>query len=291
MQALTQINSLVLCKLSSTAPSTSVLHKQATAKLAASNAAATKAARVHATLAERRGTAIGKAAALVQDTQRRIRKLALPCPSIEGASYVQARHVDNVQQIVDDATAALVDIRRDIVAEWPQLVESAAANLGDLAAGVEWPDPVEFAARFTLSLTWLGQPAPIAGTALEAVTAETAARVRASSEAAVRRDLLEAHGHPVRALVKELAETVDQIQHGQRLRSERFDRIRSAADDLAAKNWLQLPELDALVETLRQSVADVTDAASLTDGDRARTAAAVADARAHAADVLAGLGL
>jgi hypothetical protein len=291
MQPLTQINSLVLCKLSSTAPSTSVLHKQATAKLAASSAAKNKAARVHATLAERRGTAIGKAAALVQDTQRKIRRLALPCLLVEGASYVQARDVDAVQQLADDATAALVAIRRDIVAEWPQLKAAAAANLGDLAAGVEWPDAAEFAARFTLSLTWLGQPAPISGTPLETVTAETAARVRASSEAAARADLLAAHGAPVRELVAELAATVDQIVNGQRLRSERFDRIRAAADDISRKNWLALPELDALVATLRQSVEGVTDAAALTSGDRARAAAAVEDARAHAADVLAGLGL
>lgn len=291
MQPLTQINSLVLCKLSSTAPSTSVLHKQATNKLAASNAAKQKAARVHATLVERKGTAVGKAAALVQDTQRKIRHFALPCPSIEGASYVQARHVDDVQQIADEAAAKLRVIRQDIASEWPHLVAAARADLGALAAGVEWPTAEEFAGRFTLSLTWLGQPAPVAGTALEAVSRETAARVRASSEAAVRRDLLEAHGAPVRELVAELAKTVDQIQHGQRLRTERFDRIRAAADEIASKNWLQLPELDSLVQSLRQSVEGVTDAASLSSGERTRAAAAVEDARRHAADVLAGLGL
>jgi hypothetical protein len=291
MQPLTQINSLVLCKLSSTAPSTSVLHKQATVKLAATNGATKKAARVHATLVERRGTAVGRAAALVQDTQRKIRKLALPCPSIDGASYVQARHVDSIQQIADDATAKLRAIRQDIVAEWPQLKAAAAADLGTLASGVEWPTAEEFAARFTVSLTWLGQPAPISGTALEAVTSETAARVRASSEAAVKRDLLEAHGAPVRELIAELAKTVDQIQHGQRLRSERFDRIRTAADEIASKNWLALPELDKLVESLRQSVDGVTDAASLTSGDRARAAANIEQARRQAANTLADLGL
>ena len=291
MQPLTQINSLVLCKLSSTAPSTSVLHKSATAQLARSNGATKKAARVHATLVERRGSAVGKAAALVQTTQKAIRKLALPCPSIEGASYVQARHVDDVQRIVDDASAKLADIRRDIVAEWPTLVASAAAALGDLANTVEWPQAADFAGRFTLSIIWLGQPAPVSGTVLEAVSSETAARVRASSEAAVQRDLLEAHGAPVRDLIGELAETVDQVRNGLRLRSERFDRIRAAADEIASKNWLQLPELDTLVESLRQSVVGIDDAAALSKTQRLDAADAVEAARRKAADTLASLGL
>lgn len=291
MQPLTQINSLVLCKFSTTSGSTSRKHAKATADLQRRSKADKKSVTVTATLAERKGTPIGKAAALVQDTQRKIRHYALPCRMIEGASYVQARDVDTVQQIFDTAAAKLVTIRRDIVAEWSKLIAAAAADLGALVDGVEWPAAEDFANRFTLSLTWLGQPAPISGTAFETVTAETAARVRASSEAAARADLLAAHGAPVQALLAELAKTVDQIQHGQRLRTERFDRIRAAADEIASKNWLKLPELDALVNTLRQSVEGVTDAASLSSGERTRAAAAVEDARRHAADVLAGLGL
>jgi hypothetical protein len=291
MQNLTQINSLVLVKLSSTAPSTSVLHKGATAKLVNANGTKKKAARVHATIVERKGSAVGRAAALVNTTQAAIRKHALPCPTIEGASYVQAKDVDAVQQIFDDAVAKLVTIRQDIVAEWPSLVAAARLDLGQLAYEVEWPTAEEFAARFTLSLTWLGQPAPIAGTLLESVTAETAARVRASSEQAVRNDLLAAHGHPVRELVATLAESVDQVRNGLRIRQERFDKIRTAADDIAAKNWLALPELDKLVESLRESVEGVTDASSLTKGQRADAADKIAEAHRKAEQTLADLGL
>jgi hypothetical protein len=285
------INSLVLCKLSSTSASGAVLHKNATAQLARSSGADKRAARVYATLVERRRTAVGKAAALVQTCQKAIRKLALPCPTIEGASYVQARHVDDVQRIVDDAAAQLTSIRRDIVEEWPQLVSSAAAALGDLARTVEWPTATEFAGRFTISLVWLGQPAPVSGTVLEAVSTETAARVRASSEAAVRRDLLEAHGHPVRELIGSLVETVEQIRHGKRLRSERLDGIRQWADEIASKNWLALPELDSLVESLRGSVDGLHDAAALTRTERLGVADAVEQARLKAAETLASLGL
>jgi hypothetical protein len=285
------INSLVLCKLASSGAGTSVKHKDASAKLARSSGASKRAARVYTTLVERKGTPVGKAAALVQTCQKTIRKLALPCPSIAGASYVRAIHVDDVQRIVDDAAAKLAEIRRDIVTEWPQLVANGAADLGDLARTVEWPSATEFANEFTISVMWLGQPAPISGTVLEAVSTETAARVRASSEAAVRRDLLEAHGHPVRELIGSLVETVEQIRHGKRLRSERLDGIRQWADEIASKNWLALPELDSLVESLRGSVDGLHDAAALTRTERLGVADAVEQARLKAAETLASLGL
>ncbi len=291
MQPLTQINSLVLCKLSSTSPTTSRRHAKATAALQRQTGANKKSARVNTTLVERRGTPVGRAAALVQDTQRKIRALALQCYLIKGASYVQAKDVDVIQHIVDDAIAKLADIRKDIVAEWPSLVADAAASLGDLAEGTEWPTAEEFAGQFTLSLTWLGQPAPVSGTVLEAVSSETAARVRASSENSARKALLEAHGAPVRDLIGELAETVHQIQNGERLRSERFDRIRAAADEIASKNWLQLPELDTLVDSLRQSVVGIDDAAALSKTQRLDAADSVEAARRKAAETLASLGL
>jgi hypothetical protein len=292
MQAnLTQINSLVLVKLSSTAPSTSTLHKSATAKLAEDNGASKKSARVRATIIERKGSAVGRAAALVSSTQNAIRKFALPCTAIEGASYVQAKDIDSVQQIFDDAIAKLAIIRTDIVAEWPALVAAARNDLGQLAWDVEWPTADEFADKFTISLTWLGQPAPISGTPLETVTAETAARVRASSEQAVRADLLAAHGYPVRDLIVNLAESVEQVRNGKRIRQERFDNIRAAADDIAAKNWLALPELDKLVASLRESVEEVTDAASLSKGQRDAAADRIAEAHRKAEQTLADLGI
>jgi len=288
---LNTINSIVLAKLSSTAPSTSIAHKAASRRLAHQSGATSSAARVRATIVDRRGSAVGRAAALVASTQAAIRRLALPCPSVEGASYVQARDVAAVQEIFDNATAKLSAIRREIVAEWPSLTSAAKGNLGDLAAEIAWPDAEDFAGRFTVSLTWLGTPAPIAGTVLAGVSAEVAARVRASSERAISDDLLAAHGAPVRDLIAALAESVDQVRNGQRIRQERFENIRAAADDIASKNWLALPQLDVLVAALRESVEDVTDASSLTSAGRSAAADRIATAKRVAESTLADLGL
>jgi hypothetical protein len=293
----TIINSLVLVKFSSTAPSTSVLHKGATANVCSTNGAKKKTARVRVTTIERRGTSIGKAAALVNQLSLAIRKVALPCPTIEGASYLQARDVDHVQRIFDDGIAKLSDIRREICAEWPELVSAARISLGALAYEIEWPTASDFARRFDINLTWMGQPAAIAGTVLEGVSDEVAARVRASSEASVKASLMEAHGSPIRDLLTELIGTpavmgtIEQLSTGKRIRRERFDNIREHAARIRQLNWLELPELDALVAALESSVDGIDGDCELTKSTMDSTVSKIKAAKVTAENTLAALGI
>jgi hypothetical protein len=294
---LSVINSLVLVKFGSTAPSTSVLHKGATANVCNTNGAKKKTARVRVTTIERSGTSIGKAASLVNTISQAIRKVALPCPTIEGASYVQAKDVDHVQRIFDDGLAKLADIRRDICSEWPALVSEARMALGSLAYEVEWPTGSDFASRFDISLTWMGQPAAITGTILEGVSNEVAARVRASSEASVKAALLEAHGSPIRDLLTELigtpsvTGTIDQLSTGKRIRRERFDNIREHAARIRELNWLELPELDALVTALESSVDGIDGDSELSKSTLDEAVGKIKAAKTAAENTLAALGI
>ena len=296
-QNLSVINSLVLVKFGSTAPSTSVLHKGATANVCNSNGAKKKTARVRVTTIERSGTSIGKAASLVNTISQAIRKVALPCPTIEGASYVQAKDVDHVQRIFDDGLAKLADIRRDICSEWPALVSEARMALGSLAYEVEWPTGSDFASRFDISLTWMGQPAAITGTILEGVSNEVAARVRASSEASVKAALLEAHGSPIRDLLTELigtpsvTGTIDQLSTGKRIRRERFDNIREHAARIKSLNWLEIPELDALVTALESSVDGIDGDSELSKSTLDEAVSKIKAAKTTAENTLAALGI
>ena len=293
----TIINSLVLVKFASTAPSTSVLHKGATANVCATNGAQKKTARVRVTTIERRGTSIGKAAALVNQLSLAIRKVALPCPTIEGASYLQARDVDHVQRIFDDGISKLSDIRREICAEWPELVSAARISLGALAYEIEWPTGSDFASRFDISLTWMGQPAAITGTVLEGVSNEVAARVRASSEASVKASLMEAHGTPIRDLLTELIGTpavmgtIEQLSTGKRIRRERFDNIREHAARIRQLNWLELPELDTLVAALESSVHGIDGDCELSKSTMDATVSKIKAAKVTAENTLAALGI
>lgn len=295
-QNLSVINSLVLVKFASTAPSTSVLHKGATATVCNSNGASKKTARVRVTTVERAGTAIGKAASLVAQINAAIRKIALPCPTIEGASYVQAKDVDAVQSIFDDGETKLAEIRREIRHEWPGLVSAARAALGSLAYEVEWPTGADFADRFAITLSWISAPAPITGV-LEGVTNEVAARVRASSEAGVKADLLKAHGAPIRELLTELIGTasvkgtIEQLETGKRVRRERFENIREHAARIKSLNWLDLPELDALVASLNDSVAGIDAESDLSKSELDGAVARIKAAKVTAENTLASLGI
>ena len=294
---LSVINSLVLVKFGSTAPSTSVLHKGATASVCSTNGAKKKTARVRVTTIERSGTAIGRAASLVNMISQAIRKVALPCPTIEGASYVQAKDVDHVQRIFDDGLAKLAEIRREICAEWPALVSEARISLGALAYEIEWPTGSDFASRFDISLTWMGQPAAITGTVLEGVSNEVAARVRASSEASVKAALLEAHGSPIRDLLTELigtasvTGTIDQLSTGKRIRRERFDNIREHAARTKSLNWLEIPELDALVTALESSVEGIDGDSELSKSTIDGAVGKIKAAKTVAENTLAALGI
>jgi hypothetical protein len=294
---LSVINSLVLVKFASTAPSTSVLHKGATASVCSTNGAKKKTARVRVTTIERAGTAIGRAASLVNVISQAIRKVALPCPTIEGASYVQAKDVDHVQRIFDDGLAKLAEIRREICSEWPALVSEARVSLGALAYEIEWPTGSDFASRFDIKLTWMGQPAAITGTVLEGVSNEVAARVRASSEAGVKAALLEAHGSPIRDLLTELigtgavTGTIDQLSTGKRIRRERFDNIREHAARIKSLNWLQIPELDALVAALESSVEGIDGDSDLSKSTLEGAVGKIKAAKTVAENTLAALGI
>jgi hypothetical protein len=210
---------------------------------------------------------------------------------------VQAKDVDHVQRIFDDGLAKLAEIRREICAEWPALVSEARISLGALAYEIEWPTGSDFASRFDISLTWMGQPAAITGTVLEGVSNEVAARVRASSEASVKAALLEAHGSPIRDLLTELigtasvTGTIDQLSTGKRIRRERFDNIREHAARIKSLNWLEIPELDALVTALESSVEGIDGDSDLSKSTLDGAVGKIKAAKTVAENTLAALGI
>lgn len=284
------INSIVLAKYGTHAPSTSVKLKETSTRVARIAHAETTATRTFGTIARRTNSAIGEAAALLNNTSKEIRRGALPCPVIRGASYVKAEDVANVQEIFDEAEEELEVIKRRIVSQWPTLRTEAEQALGDLASEVEWPEAQDFADRFSIELSWLAIPAPVDDTVLGAVSDEVAARVRASSAGSVKDMFLEAHGAPLKELITQLAGTVKQMREGKRLCQARFDNIAAAAQRLHTLNWLQLPEVDQLVDELLSTI-DVTDASALSSEQRVDVVDKVAAAEATARETLTSLGL
>lgn len=289
-QLVTDINSLVLAKFSVRSPSTSVSLKQTSQLVAAAAGAASKATRTFGTIVRRKGTAIGEASGILNGTRAAIRQLSLPCPSIKGASYIKAEDVSEVQELFDVAEARLHEVCLRIPKEWPKLKAEARKDLATLADEVDWPTGQEFASQFAINLEWLGIPAPIQGTALENISVEVAARIRSSSEQAVHNMFKGAHAHPLKELIKLLAESAGQIRDGKRLHQSRFDNITEALSRLRELNWLELPEIESLIRNLEPSLQG-HDASTMYPEDRAAVAATVEQAEQQAQETLASLGL
>jgi hypothetical protein len=285
------LNSIVLVKFSSSAPATSLLHKTATAETCAQHGVTRGKARTHVDVIPTKGTAVGRARSIINGCAAEIRQFALPCNAMPGASYLQAAEIDKVQDIFLAAEAKLNAAKREIIDEWDRLVAQAKADINTLADTIDYPTGEGFASQFGIRLDWLSTPAPIAGTVLGKVSEETAARVAASSAETARRDLLAAHGAPVRDLIASIGKCVDQIRDGKRLRKEAVGNVTDAADRLRKLNWAAMPELDSLVKAVEESVGGMPDAPDMTKDERSLVAEKLDGVRVQSARTLASLGI
>jgi hypothetical protein len=280
-------NSIVLCFYSTTAPRTSVLNRSATARATADAGAASSAARLYNSVINAKGTAVGRAISLQNQTGTLIRRHCMPCPA--GGHYVRVRDVPKVQDIFDEALMNLDDIRADILATYPDIIGGVVQRLGSFANEVVVPTASEVASKFTMSLVFTNQPAPIDGPVLSGLTEEVANRVRAESKAQVEDMLRKAHASPVQDLKDALDEVVDRLRNAERMHVSQFDKLAAEMARVKNLNVLGLPELDVAIAAAQTVVDDRRD--RMTKDERADTAVKAERALAVADDTLAALGL
>lgn len=283
------INSLVTLSVSSSQPGWTFKDKGATERLRTQNGGGT--ARVNDTIWTREGYLADASRAITAATTA-VRAFGLPQPK-GGTYYVQRRDIPAIQQIADEAAAKLAAAKAGIVQDFPEILRANQARVAIGGASVKWPaSGFVLADKFALEIRWTSAPAVLEGAALEGLTAEVAARVRAASAAQVEADFKQAHGAPLEDLFGQLAGAVEQLSKGKRLRTERFAGLKDAAERLQRLNWLELPSLTAVSAAVAGAVeVAAVDAASLAETERAALKATLNEARHAAADALAGLGL
>ena len=283
------INSLVTLSVSSSQPGWTFKDKKATDRLREANGGGT--ARVNDTIWTREGYLADASRAITAATTA-VRAFGLPQPK-GGTYYVQRRDIPAIQQIADEAAAKLAAAKAGIVQDFPEILAANQARVAIGGASVKWPaSGFVLADKFALEIRWTSAPAVLEGAALEGLTAEVAARVRAASAAQVEADFKQAHGAPLEDLFGQLAGAVEQLSKGKRLRTERFAGLKEAAERLQRLNWLELPSLTAVSAAVAGAVeVAAVDAASLADTERAALKSKLNEARHAAADALAGLGL
>ena len=281
------IHSIVLCFYSTTAPRTTALNRSATARATASAGAASSAARLYNSVINAKGTAVGRAISLQNQTGTSIRRHCMPCSA--GGHYVRVRDVPRVQDIFDEALLQLDTIREDILATYPTIVDGVLQRLGSFAQEVAVPTASEVASKFTMSLAFTNQPLPIDGPVLSGLSEEVANRVRAESKAQVHDMLHKAHAAPVQDLKATLLELLDRLRYAERFHVTQFDKLATEVRRVRGLNVLDLPEINEVLDAAQQ-VADMKESLSV-NGERNRAVNAAEKVVSKADDTLAAIGL
>tara|TARA_R110000765_G_scaffold381554_1_gene472798 strand:- start:120 stop:989 length:870 start_codon:yes stop_codon:yes gene_type:complete len=218
-----------------------------------------------------------------------IRDKGMPVPDKVGWTFQKAEDVDDIQSEFDGKRDELDRLLLEIRGRYDTLVAEGGKRLGQLVDEVRYPDVEEFLDDFKFKLRWSGTSTDISKTGvMGAVSSETAARIRATQQT-TEDTLKEAHGHLVRDAVNEMADVVEALLKGKRLRQERIDKLAKASEEIHRKNWLQLPELTSLVNTLRDLTIDTSEIP--TEELRREHARKVDDAKSEAEKTLAALGV
>ena len=279
--------SLVLCHYSTTAPATTALNRSASARAITSAGAEKDAARLYNTILAAKGTAVGKAISLQQRTGVAVRRFGMLCQT--GGFYLRIKDVDAVQNVFDDAIAELDTIREDILATYPDLLNIVKGRLASFATEVNIPTATEVASKFTMRLSVINRPVAVSEAVLVGLTEEIANRVRADSQRQIEEDFRASHAGPVRDLKKVIEDFTDAMRNADRLHLTQFDKLRDEAKRVKNLNFLDLPEIDAVVKLAAEAAASPVGVP--TKSERETIAAKAEKAISKADETLAALGL
>ena len=284
-EEINRINSLVLFSFRTKQPSVTRLNKRATSDIIAGKQAVKDSARLYNTLLKKRGTILGTISSLFNSTSKKLRSVALSHPA--GGYYLRAKDIEYVQTVFDQASAELRKLKAELVRVYDDIPRPYLTGWSD---DFNLPDAHTFAEGYSMTLDWMDSPASISGTVLQGVSNEVASRVKAASEKSHETAFREAHAGPIASLLKEcLLPPIEQMTKGKRLRGERFENIKKGVDHLKEMNWLELPEIDTLVEALKPCCIDRADLRNARDKQIAKSN--IKEAARVAQQTLKDLGL
>ena len=255
MQDLNIINSIVEARYETSKPCMSAKLEDTARQIVSRNGASEDAINAPSGKLFAAGGPITKARSIINGFSAYLKKRGMPVPQKVGWTYQQVSQVDEIQAEFDKQRDELDVLLQDIRERYPTLQRQGAMAVGALSMEMTWPDPEEFISEFTFSLGWSGTATNISTNIMAAVSKETAARLRAS-QLTSEDSLKEAHAGVVEDAIKEMKGVIDMLVNGQRLKQARLDKLAAASDELRNKNWLRIPEMTDLMNTLRNLAID-----------------------------------
>ena len=255
MQDLNIINSIVEARYRTGKPCMSAKLEATARQIVSRNGASEDAINAPSGKLFAAGGPITKARSIINGFSAYLKKRGMPVPQKAGWTYQRVDQVDEIQAEFDKQRDELDVLLQEIRERYPTLQRQGAMAVGALSMEMTWPDPEEFISEFTFSLGWSGTATNISTNIMAAVSKETAARLRAS-QLTSEDSLKEAHAGVVEDAIKEMKGVIDMLVNGQRLKQARLDKLAAASDELRNKNWLRIPEMTDLMNTLRSLAID-----------------------------------
>lgn len=289
----TQINSLVIAKVTSIKPRmTAKLDKIHSDLLSKFNAEAKSVSAAHGKLFKTgKSSPMGRISNIMTNFVNELKRQGSLHEGYAGATVQHVDAVDAITLAYDEACQAIEVEKKIIRDNFDDYVAEGKDGLADIVdlEDLSWPTVDEFLGGYKFDLSWSAMTQPIEESVLaKAVGSEVAAKVRANSEKAQKRAVIEAAKEPIKDLVQDLQDCIEALTKGKRFRAERLEALVSGVEDLENKNWLGL-DLGALTNTIRGLA---VDPASIPDKEsRAQHAKKVATAKKMAQNTLSDLGL
>tara|TARA_X000001382_G_scaffold41016_2_gene27499 strand:- start:1244 stop:2116 length:873 start_codon:yes stop_codon:yes gene_type:complete len=284
-----KMKGIIKCTFTASCPAATVIHRPATDMVLGNYDASKQVAWVKVAPIPRKGNVYGALTSVINSTGTKIRDMGLPCRT--GGTYIQTKDFEEVMRLFDKGMEELDNLKKvELPSQWGGIVENATQNLGALAKDVTIPTAKEFGDKFSMDVIFEHSPQDIDGTLMEGVATEVAARVRAASKKAVNDMFVASHVAPVQDAISILTKTMGQLATGKRLGQRTIDKVKTAMDTLKDKNWLDLPEIESVINAMAP-VASTNRVDIVTEGDKKKVIAKCQHATKVALTAKADLGL
>jgi len=203
---------------------------------------------------------------------------------------VLIKDFERFEEIFDTYAPKVAECVANIRENWEAICERGRAELGELASGARFPTVDRFLKKSELTYFIAEGFGAAEAKIYKAVSDETIDRIKVKAEESARERILAAHARPVNKLLDSLVTCIKSLDRASldvdpdtgkktRFRADNFRTVEKLVEEVRAKNFLNLPELETAAATAASLVSGVTAKIDTAErADKAREIETVSDA-------------
>ena len=208
-----------------------------------------------AELFKSKSTPIGAILNLFGTTRTKLQRLGLR--TFTGGVIVRATQLDSAQAIFEESDDELERLKGEVRRQYSDLVEEGKEDLGDAHKDVVYPSAEEVASGWKHRLHVLWDPSQEGASLMQGVSDEAAAKTRAMVKRSQRDMLSDSQSDLIKQLLFHLIgngksdEGIVGILGSEcTLKQGRFKKLKERLEQAKNMNWIELPQLNKVIELL-----------------------------------------